>query len=138
MSSSALSKQPRPILKRVNTECSASSIPSPKVHFPPQVSLSSTFVAHSSSVYDRSPINFSQNNYEQHAHGSPTYEFNEGEMACDDDYDDGFTSSTPGNAWTKGNHAHPRMRVLGFDVQRNSPSSVNGKLSFNALMLQLS
>ncbi|KAI5116360.1 hypothetical protein M0805_002396 [Coniferiporia weirii] len=129
--------RPRPILKRVvavSSESSASPLsPSPldgsikaAVHFPPHPALACTYTAHSADAYDRSPIAVAPNECALPARGCPgrTYRLDGGgDVVMDDDEDDGYTESTPGRAWKKSDHAHPRVRVLGFDTTRRYSSS---------------
>jgi len=65
---------PRPILKR--TVSHTSSSPPHAVHFPPSPSLTRTFTAHSSSYYDRSPIEVAPNTCALPARGCPGRTYN--------------------------------------------------------------
>ncbi|KAH8104357.1 hypothetical protein DFH11DRAFT_152329 [Phellopilus nigrolimitatus] len=134
------SSRPRPILKHspaFSYSSSASPSPSPlgmgatrgpAVHFPPHpAALACTYAAHSPDAYDRSPIAVAPNECALPARGCPgrTYRLGGGGDVEDedDDGDDGYTESTPGRAWKRSDHAHPRVRVLGFDTSYRSSSS---------------
>ncbi|THH06188.1 hypothetical protein EW145_g4256 [Phellinidium pouzarii] len=103
------STKPRPILKRVaamssessTSPCNSdSSVGRAAVHFPPHSALASTYAAHSSDAYDRSPIAVVPNECALPARGCPgrTYRLDgSGDVVMDDDADDDvYTESTPG------------------------------------------
>ncbi len=121
-----MSRPSRPILKR-NSESPSSlgvssygSSASPKVHFPPPTSLTSTYSAHSASVYDRSPIKVSPNACAMPERGCPgrTYMLDAASA-----YDDNVSPPpSPSNYapvdWRKPRRtgSPARVRVVGFDV----------------------
>ncbi|KLO20431.1 hypothetical protein SCHPADRAFT_6061 [Schizopora paradoxa] len=137
-----MSRPARPILKR-NSETSSSSgmsvslygsSPSPKVHFPPSTSLTSTYTAHSASVYDRSPIQVSPNACALPERGCPGRTY----MLDASAYDDGVSPPpSPSNYapvdWrnkSKRTGSPARVRVVGFDVMGRYRSTSAGKFSF--------
>lgn len=121
-----MSRPSRPILKRNSESPSSSGVSSygssssPKVHFPPPTSLTSTYSAHSASVYDRSPIKVSPNACAMPERGCPgrTYMLDAASA-----YDDNVSPPpSPSNYapvdWRKPRRtgSPARVRVVGFDV----------------------
>ncbi|KAG0697730.1 hypothetical protein DFH29DRAFT_944780 [Suillus ampliporus] len=93
---------PRPILKQFPQRQEAfsfpacSTVPPPRhVHFPPTPTLTSTYAAHSSATYDRSPVNVPPNQCALPGR-------HEREFVCSDD-------NQPNQmAEIKGSYFHPR------------------------------
>jgi len=123
-----MSRPARPILKRYSESPSSSgsgslssygSSSSPKVHFPPSTSLTSTYTAHSSSVYDRTPIKVSPNACALPERGCPGRTYVLDNSAYDDD---ASPPPSPSNYapvdWRKSRRtgSPARVRVVGFDV----------------------